>query len=98
MQTFSKSHQQLLQVNSNPLNTDNQVDSGLDSQHHMDNYTNGVDDEEIDLGMMDEDNEEEKEEIGMQYVAKLLGCDCSDLRLIVNVASVYSPPVLHSVL
>jgi hypothetical protein len=56
-----------------------------------------MEDEEIDLDMMDE-YEEEREEMSMQNVAKLVGCDCSDLRLILNVAAVYNPPVLNSIL
>jgi hypothetical protein len=36
--------------------------------------------------------------MSMQRVASVLGCDCSDLRLILNVAAVYSPPVLSAAL
>ncbi|KAI1732713.1 folliculin-interacting protein middle domain-containing protein [Ditylenchus destructor] len=35
--------------------------------------------------------------LSMDYVAQVLDCHCSDLRLIVNVAAVYSPMVLSSV-
>ncbi|KAI1726231.1 folliculin-interacting protein middle domain-containing protein [Ditylenchus destructor] len=35
--------------------------------------------------------------LSMDYVAQVLDCHCSDLRLIVNVAAVYSPTVLSSV-
>lgn len=34
--------------------------------------------------------------ISMENVSSILGCHCSDLRLILNVASVYSPMVLSS--
>lgn len=36
--------------------------------------------------------------LSIQRVSEVIGCDCSDLRLIVNVAAVYSPPVLSSVI
>ncbi|CAD5225511.1 unnamed protein product [Bursaphelenchus xylophilus] len=34
--------------------------------------------------------------LSMERVCEVVGCDCSDLRLIVNVASIYQPNVLNS--
>ncbi|KAI6229127.1 FNIP-M domain-containing protein [Aphelenchoides fujianensis] len=42
--------------------------------------------------------EEDDQLISVQRVSSVIGCDCSDLRLILNVAAVYSPPVLSSAL
>lgn len=35
--------------------------------------------------------------LSSEHIAEIIGCDYSDLRLIVNVAAVYYPPVLHLV-
>lgn len=35
--------------------------------------------------------------LSMQRVCDVVGCDCSDLRLIINVAAIYHPNVLNSV-
>lgn len=43
-----------------------------------------------------EKNVTKKDVISMEHVSSILGCHCSDLRLILNVASVYSPIVLSS--
>uniref|UniRef100_A0A0N5AH85 UDENN FNIP1/2-type domain-containing protein n=1 Tax=Syphacia muris TaxID=451379 RepID=A0A0N5AH85_9BILA len=37
----------------------------------------------------------EPSDMSSERVAKIIGCDCSDLRLISNVAAVYFPPVLN---
>lgn len=37
---------------------------------------------------------EGKEPLSMQRVSTILNCDCSDLRLILNIAAVYSPGIL----
>lgn len=38
------------------------------------------------------------EPIPMDRMSSILGCDCSDLRLILNVAAVYSPGILATAL
>ncbi|KAI6175300.1 hypothetical protein M3Y97_00673800 [Aphelenchoides bicaudatus] len=108
MKAFSKSpteHQQILQIDSDP-----QIPANSREEHSPDlqgvNLDNLLceDDYEEDLQMDSMDgieNEEEKEspaDLCMQTVSALLGCDCSDLRLILNVAAVYNPPVINSVL
>jgi hypothetical protein len=50
------------------------------------------------ISTQQEDSDDNQQLISMQKVSKVIGCDCSDLRLILNVATVYSPPVLLSVL
>lgn len=37
----------------------------------------------------------EPSDMSSEHVAKIIGCDCSDLRLISNAAAVYFPPVLN---
>uniref|UniRef100_A0A915DJV6 Folliculin-interacting protein C-terminal domain-containing protein n=1 Tax=Ditylenchus dipsaci TaxID=166011 RepID=A0A915DJV6_9BILA len=44
-----------------------------------------------------EEEDKNNEIISTDHVSNILGCHCSDLRLILNVAAVYSPVVLSSV-
>lgn len=46
----------------------------------------------------DHDRQMQSEFISMEHMSSILGCHCSDLRLILNVATVYSPLVQSSVM
>lgn len=92
MQAFTKlEHNSLLKINRNrpdpteyPNNMDTS-DSNEDLEHELDSIE-------------DPDAEDDRQLISMQKVSKVIGCDCSDLRLILNVAAIYNPSVLMSIL
>jgi hypothetical protein len=103
------SNNDLLKVGSQSDCTDGQMSNfaGFRSPTLMDSLISSsshVEDEDDDVILNDDEDpdfEDEKKDgqlISMLRVSKVVGCDCSDLRLILNVAAVYNPPVLLSVL